>query len=118
MNDKGKPEGYWPALWDYIEQNRHRAPRRGRLRSQAMEWKDRKGLKRIFGLAGWSGLVAFRGLATPGSIEQSYMRWSKARALAQAGLLFGIIGFVGENLYWAAGHELPFKYNVWKTRWA
>ena len=40
-----------------------------------------RGLARLFGLAGWSSLFGFRGLAAPGSIEQRYLRWSRARAL-------------------------------------
>ncbi len=67
------------TLWQYIEQHKDRAARRERLRLQAREWKERKGLARLFGLAGWSGLFGFRGLAAPGSIEQRYLRWSTGR---------------------------------------
>jgi hypothetical protein len=59
----GKPQPYWSTLWGYIEKNKERAARRERLQLMAREWRDRKGLARMLGLAGWSSLLGFRGLA-------------------------------------------------------
>jgi hypothetical protein len=70
LDEKGKPQPYWPTLWNYIENNKVRAARRERLRLQAREWRDRRRLGRVFGLAGWAGLIGFRGLAAPKSLER------------------------------------------------
>ena len=82
----------------------------------AREWKERKGRDRLFGLAGWSALFGFRGLAAPGSIEQRYLRWSRARAVVEAGLLATIPSVIGESLYWTAVRGLPLE--ALKERWA
>ncbi len=66
LDAEGKPRPYWPTLWTYIEQHKDRAARRERLLLQAREWKDRTGLSRLGGLAGWSSLFGFRGLAAAG----------------------------------------------------
>ncbi len=66
LDDKGRPQPYWPTLWDYIEANKGRATRRERLRLQARDWDDSKGLARLFGLAGWSGLFRFGASRLPG----------------------------------------------------
>ena len=82
----------------------------------AREWKDRKGAARLSGLAGWSALFGFRGLAAPGSIEQRYLRWSRGSALIQAALLAAMLGVAGESVYWAAARGLPLE--VLKERWS
>ena len=96
LDAKGQPQPYWPTFWRYIEQHQDRAARRERLQLLAREWKGRKGLARLFGLAGWLELVGFRGLAAPGSIEQRYLRWSTVRGLVLAGVLAMLVGVVGE----------------------
>jgi formylglycine-generating enzyme required for sulfatase activity len=84
VDPAGKPKPYWPTLWAYVEQHKEQAARRERLRLMAREWKERKGLARLFGLLpGWSALFGFRGLAAPRSIEQRYLRWSRASALVK-----------------------------------
>jgi hypothetical protein len=112
VDAKGQPQPYWPTLWRYVEQHKDRAARRERLQLLAREWKDRKGLARLFGLAGWLELVGFRGLAAPGSIEQRYLRWSAVRASAQAGALAAILGVLGEALYWKTVNESPTRGRV------
>ena len=112
----GKTQPYWPTLWNYIEQHKDQAARRERLQHLVREWKDRKGLGRLLGLAGWVELWGFRRLATPGSIEQSYLRWSIARSLALACVLAAFIALVGEAGVWASVNGLPLE--AVGTRWA
>ena len=116
LDSAGNPQPYWPTLWTHIESHKDRAARLERLQLLAREWKDRKGLARLFGLAGFSSLFAFRGLAAPGSIERRYLRWSRASALAQAALLTVVLGIAGESGYWAAVRGLPFA--ALTERWA
>jgi len=107
---EGKAQPYWPTLWDYIERNKERAARRERLQLMAREWKDRGGLARLRGLAGWSSLFGYRGLAAPESVEERYLRWSRASALVQIVVLVTIVGvgaMFGENVYWAQARNLP-----------
>ncbi len=116
MDAKGQPQPYWPTLWRYIEQHQDRAARRERLQLLAREWKGRRGLARLFGLAGWSAFLGFRRLAAPGSLEARYLRWSRAGALVQAALLAAILAPVGDGLYWAWSRGLPIEVAV--DHWA
>jgi formylglycine-generating enzyme required for sulfatase activity len=112
----GKPQPYWPTLWTHIEKNKERAAQRERLQLLTREWKGRKGFSRLFGLAGWSSLFGFRGLVVPGSLEQRYLRWSRARAAVEAVVLAIVIGVVGESMYWVVARGLPFE--ALTERWA
>ena len=116
LDSDGKPQPYWPTLWRYIEQNKDRAARRERLQLLAREWKDRRGLSRLFGLAGWSSLFRFRGLAAPGSVERRYLRWSRASALVQAAVVVAAVGVGGESVYWMVKHQL--SPTALSARWA
>jgi formylglycine-generating enzyme required for sulfatase activity len=112
----GRPKPFWPTLWRYIEQHKDWAARREHLRIQAQDWQHRRGLARMFGLAGWSDLFAFRGLAQPGSVEARYLRWSRRSALVLAVLVAMILAPVIEGLYWAGSRGLPLE--VLLERWA
>lgn len=116
LDATGKPQPYWPTLWTYIEQHKKRAARREHLQLLAREWKDRQGFARLFGLAGWSSLFGFRRLATPGSIERRYLRWSRVSALTQAALLVLVIGFVAESFLWTGAHDLPLDAMLTRQR--
>lgn len=116
LDEAGKPQSYWPTLWAYIEKNKERAARRERLQLMAREWKDRRGLARLSGLAGWSSLFGFRGLATKGSQEQRYLRWSRVRALVDAAFLGAILGLIGESVSWAVSRGAPVE--AVAARWA
>jgi formylglycine-generating enzyme required for sulfatase activity len=116
LGAQGKLQPYWPTLWTYIEQNKERAARRERLQLLAREWKDRKGLARLFGLAGWSSLFGFRGLAAPKSLEQRYLRWSRTRAAVEVCLAVMVLGVIGESLLWIGVRGLPLQTII--ERWA
>jgi formylglycine-generating enzyme required for sulfatase activity len=110
------PQPYWPTLWAYIESNRKRAARRERLSLLAREWQERRGLARLFGLAGWSAFFGYRRLATPGTLEQRYLRWSRAGALLQGALLTVVLAPIVEGLYWSGSRGLPLEVLV--ARWS
>ncbi|MBL8666326.1 MAG: SUMF1/EgtB/PvdO family nonheme iron enzyme [Rhodospirillales bacterium] len=112
----GRAQPYWPMLWNYIERNAERAARRERLTLMAREWKDRTGFARLRKLAGWSSLFGFRGLAAPGSLEQRYLCWSRARAGVQLATAVLVLGFLGEGLLWATVRGLPLE--VLPERWS
>ncbi len=112
----GTPQPYWPTLWDYIERNKERAARRERLQLMAREWKDRWGLSRLAGLAGWSALFGFRGLAAPGSLERRYLSWSRGRAVVEIAVLTAVAGVVGESVAWAMRIGAPIEAVM--DRWA
>jgi formylglycine-generating enzyme required for sulfatase activity len=86
------------------------------LQLLAREWKDRRGLARMLGLAGWSSLFGFRGLAAQGSLEQRYLRWSRARAAAEAVALAAMLVVIGESVAWAVNRGAPFA--AIGERWA
>jgi formylglycine-generating enzyme required for sulfatase activity len=112
----GKAQPYWPTLWAYIEKNKERAARRERLLLLAREWRDRKGLARMLGLAGWSSLFGFRGLAAAGSLELRYLRWSRARAVVEAVALTAMLAVISESVAWAVNWGAPFA--AVGERWA
>jgi len=116
LDAAGKPQPYWPTLWAYIEKNKERAARRERLQLMAREWRDRKGLTRMLGLAGWSSLFRFRGLAAEGSLEQRYLRWSRARAAVEAVALAAMLIVISESVVWTVDRGAPFS--AVGERWA
>jgi formylglycine-generating enzyme required for sulfatase activity len=115
-SSEGKPHPYWPTLWNYIDEHKQNAARYEHLQILAREWKERTGLSRLFGLAGWSNIIAFHGLAVPASVEARYLNWSIARAVIVVITVAGIVGLLGESWYWAAKYHLPLE--AVPTRWA
>jgi formylglycine-generating enzyme required for sulfatase activity len=114
----GKLRPYWPTLWNHVERQKQLAPRRDRLELLVQEWQGRRGLARIFGLASWSDLSRFRGLASR-RVERRYLHWSAASAAVQAVLLAGILGafgLAGEGVYWANSHG--YHLDLLPKRWA
>ena len=80
LDDKGKPQPYWPTLWNHIEQNKDLAPRREELDLQVREWKGRRGLGRLLGLAGWRDLGRYRRLRIPRQSDAGrFLAWSRLR---------------------------------------
>ena len=116
LDAKDQPQPYWPMLWNYIEANKARAARRERLQALAVDWQNRTGLGRFVGLAGWSGVFHFRGVAAPGSIELRYWRLSAAVSALSTFFVVAVFGLIGEGVYWATTHELPL--DAVKMRWA
>jgi formylglycine-generating enzyme required for sulfatase activity len=116
LDSAGSPQPYWPTLWTYIEQHKERAARRERLQLMAREWQDRRGFAQIFGLAGWSSLFRFRGLAAAGSLEQRYLRWSRTRAAVAAVALAAMLAVISESVVWAVNRGAPFA--MVGERWA
>jgi len=116
LDAAGKPQPYWPTLWDYIEQHKERAAWRERLQLMAREWRDHKGLSRLSALAGWSSLFRFRGLAAQGSLEQRYLRWSRAGAAVVSVALAAMLVVIGESVAWAVDRGATFA--MIGERWA
>mgnify|MGYP000093050947 FL=1 len=86
-DDKGKPLGYWPTLFDYIAAHPDRGDQLRRLKKQALAWNKSRGLGRWWHLAGWTDLAAYRPLTVdPGSAEARFLRWSWRAAVIHAGL--------------------------------
>ncbi|OQW38969.1 MAG: hypothetical protein A4S08_08505 [Proteobacteria bacterium SG_bin4] len=71
------------------------------LKLLAQRWQKRKGFWRMFGLASWWKLFRFRGLASPGSLESAYLRWSFVRASINASIIMTVIAFYAESFWWA-----------------
>ena len=82
----------------------------------AKEWSDRSGIRRLLGLSGWSEVSRFRGLASPQSIEQQYLRWSWVRGGVIRLALISVVSLIGESVYWSNKYGLPI--DALKTRWS
>ncbi len=118
-DDKGKPVGYWPTLFDYIAAHPDRGDQLRRLKKQALAWNKSRWLGRWWHLAGLSDLLAYRPLVVdPGSVEARFLRWSwrvdRVHAvlwvLAVLGVVFGL--YYRELERWADRHRLP-KEMIW-----
>jgi hypothetical protein len=114
----GKGIGYWPTLYDYIENNRDRDMLRQQLRFQAEQWGQSRAVGRWWNLAGWHDLWRYRRLRVdPRSAEGRFVYWSRWAGAAQLVLLLAVLGVFGEAAWWASRNNLPFSYTVQKPLW-
>ncbi|HND35729.1 MAG TPA: SUMF1/EgtB/PvdO family nonheme iron enzyme, partial [Nitrosomonas sp.] len=103
----GKRTGYWPALFEYIENNRDRDFYRQQLVIESKRWQQSKGLGRLWHLTYW-GLHKYKDLRIPrNSIEGRFRVWSKRMQFALIVLLSGMALYVAESIYWIQDHDLP-----------
>ncbi|OQW40085.1 MAG: hypothetical protein A4S08_05825 [Proteobacteria bacterium SG_bin4] len=102
----GKLIGYWPALFDYIDDNRDRDQYRQLLAHESQQWQRSKGLGRIWNLR-WFGLNKFRQLRTPGhSIEGRFLAWSRRMQLGLASIMAMLVLYGVESIVWVQQHDL------------
>ena len=107
--DTGKRVGYWPTLYDYIEDNRDRDLHRQQLRFQTERWARSRGLTRLWRLA-YLGLGQYSPLRVPpDSAEARFLSSSRWARRALLFLLVSLISYVGESYYWSKKNELPLE---------
>lgn len=105
----GKRIGYWPTLYDYIENNRDRDIHRQQLKFESERWQQSRGLGRLWNLA-YSGYGNYRALRVPAiTLEGRFLSWSQRARRGLMLLLAGAAIFVGESVYWTIKHELPLE---------
>ncbi len=100
--------GYWPALFDYIENNRDRDLYRQQLAVESKRWWESSGSARVWRLAFW-GLSKYKNIRgiTPKSREGCFLAWSKRAQLALVAMLSGIVLYAAESVYWIQDNDLP-----------
>ncbi|MCP5242090.1 MAG: SUMF1/EgtB/PvdO family nonheme iron enzyme [Burkholderiales bacterium] len=102
-----KRTGYWPALFDYIENNRDRDIYRQQLAFESKRWQQSKGIGRLWSLSYW-GLNKYRALRIPrDSIEGRFFAWSRRAQAVLIAILLGIVSYAAESVYWIQQHDLP-----------
>jgi len=113
-DEKGKPVGYWPTLFDYIAKNASRGDDLRRLKKQALNWSNSRGLGRWWHLAGRADRSAYRLLAVrQSSVEARFLCWSRRAGRASMGLAsLAVLGFAfwidyGVSERWVLSHDLP-----------
>lgn len=117
-NKTGKPYGYWPTLYDYIEANRDRDIHRQQLQFQTEQWQKSTGFWRLWHLAGWQDQRLYKRLrVSTNSPEGRFLRWSRWKLCAQAVSLTAFLGVFGESAWWATQNSLPFGYVFIKPLW-
>ncbi|MBL8528732.1 MAG: SUMF1/EgtB/PvdO family nonheme iron enzyme [Burkholderiales bacterium] len=85
----GKPIGYWPTLYAYVEQNRDRDLHRQQLKFQTEQWLQSRGLGRYMNLAGWRDIELYQRLRTPRrSSEARFLAWSRRVAATKIVVVF------------------------------
>ena len=126
----GKPIGYWPTLYDYIDRNRDRALEqqlagvqvdrvRRKFESHVERWSRSGRFGRRWRLAGWINLLRYRKLKTPKSPAQAkFLLWSGRKVASQGALLLCLSGVLAESAWWVHGErQLPFWYALVKPLW-
>ncbi|AGA91583.1 hypothetical protein Thimo_2883 [Thioflavicoccus mobilis 8321] len=117
LDPEGRPQPYWPTLWDYIEANKERGPERERLERLALDWKDRSGLARLSGLAGGRDRKRWKRLSVKGSREaERFLAWSRWTSHVQIALLVLLAAVVGESFLWTRVNDLPVDSMVLQQR--
>lgn len=117
----GRPVGYWPALYEYIEANRDRDLLRQQLRLQVERWDAAGALARWSRLAGWGDLWRYRRLRLGRcGREARFILWSRRAAAAQGALLLALVSVFAvfaEAAWWANENGLPVSYILHKPLW-
>ncbi|SER74380.1 Formylglycine-generating enzyme, required for sulfatase activity, contains SUMF1/FGE domain [Nitrosomonas sp. Nm51] len=104
-----KQTGYWPALFDYIENNRDRDIYRQQLAFESKRWQQSKGIGRLWNLTYW-GLNKYRALRIPrDSIEGSFLAWSRRTQAALVAIFSGVALYAAESLWWVEKHDLSLE---------
>ena len=102
----GKLVGYWPMLFDYIDNNRDRDQYRQLLAHESKQWQHSKGFGRIWNLR-WFGLNKFRQLRIPKhSIEGRFLAWSRRVQLGLTSILAITALYGMESIAWIQQHDL------------
>ena len=116
---EGRAVGYWPTLYAYVFKHRDRDFQKQQLQVDAQRWSERGGLGRWFGLAGWRDRTVFRRLRPrKGGLAERYLAQSRWVARGQAVLLAGVLGVLGESMWWANDNNFPIVYALIKPLWA
>ena len=107
-----KRTGYWPTLFEFIENNHDRDIFRQQLGHESKRWQQSKGLGRLWNLTYW-GLKKYRTLRIPReSIEGRFLFWSKRAQAVLFVALASIAGYTAESVYWIEKHDLSLDM-VW-----
>ncbi len=115
----GKRLGYWPTLYEYIENNRDCDIHRQRLKFQAERWVKGRGLGRWRNLAGWRDLRLYQRLRIrKDGQEGHFLFWSRWTGRAQMALPVAILGLFGESTWWVNQNNFPIAYTLIKPLWA
>ncbi|HRH75322.1 MAG TPA: formylglycine-generating enzyme family protein, partial [Zoogloea sp.] len=121
-DDKGKPVGYWPTLFDYIAANPDRGDQLRRLKKQARAWSNSRWLGRWWHLAGWADRSAYKPLSVhQGSVEARFLRWSQWAGRVHVGLAALGIAFSVHVLAlksWADKNNYPSAFIWLDLKWS
>ena len=105
-----KPEGYWPTLYCYLEQNPDRESLRQQLSFKARRWDGSTFLGKI-GMLCYSYFERKHYLnklrIRAGTLERRFLTWSWRAQLGLASLLMMITVYTAESIRWIQDHDLP-----------
>lgn len=108
--ESGRFIGYWDTLFVYIDKHRDRDILRQQLNFQAKSWKNSQWIGRWWYLAGFRDMHRYKFLQpVKGSIESTYLAWSRRKIWASIILIFVLIAYIGESYLWTLKHELPLS---------
>jgi|CXWL01.1.fsa_nt_gi formylglycine-generating enzyme required for sulfatase activity len=115
-----KPEGYWPTLYRYLEQNPDREILRQQLNFSTKQWQGSNFLEKIGKLCySYFDLKNYRKLGIRAkTLEDRFLTWSKRAQIGLAFCAFAVTIFIGDNIYWAMKPEnvdvnMPLEIKLW-----
>ncbi len=103
-----KPEGYWPALYRYLEQNPDRESLRQQLSFRAKQWQANQTFRKIWGLCySYFELKQYRKLGIrPKTREGQFLAWSKRAQVTWLLCLSSVTLYGAESIVWIQQHDL------------
>jgi len=109
-----KPEGYWPTLYRYLEENPDRGWLEQQLRDETGKWQRSNVLGKVTRLCSYSEYKRYRKLnVRPATPEKRFLTWSKRMLTGIAVSGFIVLAFIADNIYWAKKHDFPLEVELW-----
>lgn len=109
-----KPEGYWPTLYRYLEENPNRDWLEQQLRDETRKWQRNNVLGKVTRLCSYSEYKRYRKLnIRPATPEKRFLTWSKRMLTGIAVSGFIVFAFIVDNIYWAKKHDFPLEVELW-----
>lgn len=117
----GKPVGYWPTLYNYIDDNRDNDMHLQQLQYQSKCWQQSSLLGKWAILATRRERKEYKKLdIDKSSMEGRFLFWSRWVGRLQILILtfvLCVLGVIGDALWWANEKNLPFGYAFLKPLW-
>ncbi len=103
--------GYWPTLYNHIDQNRDRELFRQQIKIESNRWQHSKWLGRLWYLSySITDIRNYCKLKPPkNSLERRFLVWSLSFQLGFFVIWLGIVFLIGDSIVWTVKHDSPLE---------